>query len=549
VGNWSVAPGVGLFAQRTAAVTDEAMMAARLARDLPPWLHRTVTLGEARDRVRRRLAERPARLLRLARRAVYGNPGSPYLRLLRHAGCELGDFEQLVASHGVEGTLATLAASGVYVTFDELKGRSLAVRGSARFAFSPAAFDNPSISPHFVEYTGGTGGTPAVVMRTLGLVEEIGDEIGVMLRAHGLERARHLFWLSNPVFQYLYYLKLGQRDVRWYHPLPWFPFKARLGARYLAVLGCLAGRPLPIPRYLDAGQPERLLAMLHRRPRDGRPLVLTTLVSMGVRVAMGARAAGVDLNGVTFRLQSEPLTEARHRHLTSVGAGVIHNYALTELPALGISCARARSADDLHFFSDRHAVIERTRPVAAGGATVDALLFTTLSEHAPKIFLNAEPGDVAQIDRRECGCALGTVGLTTHLSQIRSFEKLSAEGVSFARSNLLEVLEQVLPSRFGGTSLDYQLAEEEGADGAARLILRVDPVVGRIDADALRATFLAELGRGGMMDRHHAELLRRAGSVTVRREPPLATAAGKVLPFQPLRRASSTTPDGSAPGP
>ena len=38
----------------------------------------------------------------------------------------------------------------------------------------------------------------------------------------------------------------------------------------------------------------------------------------------------------------------------------------------------------------------------------------------------------AQIEQRPCGCLLGALGLTTHLSEIRSFEKLTGAGMTFA---------------------------------------------------------------------------------------------------------------------
>jgi hypothetical protein len=132
------------------------------------------------------------------------------------------------------------------------------------------------------------------------------------------------------------------------------------------------------------------------------------------------------------------------------------------------------------------------------------------------------------------------VGLTTHLSEIRSFEKLTAEGVTFMRTSLLHVLEETLPAHFGGSSLDYQLIEEESPDSATSLVLRVSPSVGELDEPALRAAFLAALGAGGVVDQHHAELLRRAGSVVIRRQAPLATAAGKVLPLHLVRPTTPT---------
>jgi hypothetical protein len=107
--------------------------------------------------------------------------------------------------------------------------------------------------------------------------------------------------------------------------------------------------------------------------------------------------------------------------------------------------------------------------------------------------------------------------------------------VSFARSILLQVLEETLPAMFGGSAVDYQIVEEEGSDSATRVVLRVSPSVGAVDAQALRSALLGELGRGGVVDRSHASLLRLAGSVVISRQPPLATAAGKVLPFYLLR--------------
>lgn len=216
-------------------------------------------------------------------------------------------------------------------------------------------------------------------------------------------------------------------------------------------------------------------------------------------------------------------------------------YTSIEMSNVAASCALGSAADDLHLFADRYALVERERPLVEGGPGVRAMLLTTLTDGIATVAFNTELGDYATVERRDCRCLLGDLGLTTHLSQIRSFEKLSGEGVTFARSNLLQILEEVLPRRFGGTALDYQLLEEEAADSSTRLVLRVNPSVGALDEAALRATLLEELGRGGLVDRHHAELLRRARSVTVSREPPLATMAGKVLPFQLQRRVPDTS--------
>jgi hypothetical protein len=157
------------------------------------------------------------------------------------------------------------------------------------------------------------------------------------------------------------------------------------------------------------------------------------------------------------------------------------------------------------------------------------------------IGFNTEMGDVAIVEERgsDC-CSLGALGLLTHISQIRSVDKLTGEGVTVARSEMLHVLEVELPRRFGGTSIDYQLAEEVGPDGLTRLVLRVAPRLGVVDDGALRAALLAGLDRGGVVDRHMAALWRQAGTVVIRREEPVATAAGKVLPFHRATRARSS---------
>lgn len=105
-------------------------MLARLARDLPGWLRRPVTLDAARGRIRQGLAMREARVLALADKAIYRHRRSPYRALLANAGCEPGDLRRLVADEGLEGALTILSEQGVYATVDEMKGRRPIVRGS-----------------------------------------------------------------------------------------------------------------------------------------------------------------------------------------------------------------------------------------------------------------------------------------------------------------------------------------------------------------------------------------------------------------------------------
>ncbi len=87
----------------------------RVTRDLPRFLRAPVGVEEARGIVKGRLATREARFLAMARRAIYGWPACPYLKLLRGAGCEFDDLKSMLESDGLEGALARLAEAGVYL--------------------------------------------------------------------------------------------------------------------------------------------------------------------------------------------------------------------------------------------------------------------------------------------------------------------------------------------------------------------------------------------------------------------------------------------------
>lgn len=71
------------------------------------------------------------------------------------------------------------------------------------------------------------------------------------------------------------------------------------------------------------------------------------------------------------------------------------------------------------------------------------------------------------------GCPLEDLGLTDHLRQVRSFSKLTGEGVTLIGSDVVHILEEVLPARYGGSPLDYQMMEVEDEDGFTRLWLLV----------------------------------------------------------------------------
>src|SRR5947207_15038426 len=107
----------------------ELARAALLTLQLPYHTRHPLTLNEAHRRQQHLLAHREDNFLAQARSMIYAQPGMPYERLLRSAGCEYGDLASMVQRNGLEATLSQLFQRGVYLTVDEFKGRTAIIRG------------------------------------------------------------------------------------------------------------------------------------------------------------------------------------------------------------------------------------------------------------------------------------------------------------------------------------------------------------------------------------------------------------------------------------
>ena len=127
---------------------------------------------------------------------------------------------------------------------------------------------------------------------------------------------------------------------------------------------------------------------------------------------------------------------------------------------------------------------------------------------------------------------VGTLGFTTHIHHVRSYEKLTSEGVMFMGSMLYELLEQTLPARFGGNATDYQLAEEE-ENGMTRVNLIISPRVGQVDEEAVLEAFFDGVSFADW-SRRMADMWRSNGTLKVQRREPYATRVGKILPLYVL---------------
>jgi hypothetical protein len=514
---------------------EEVVIGARLLSGLPGHLRHRLTAEEAGRIVRDRLTRRSEDFLELVRDAVYANASSPYRALLRHAGCEYGDLERLVRERGLEDALRSLQRHGVYLTVDEAKGRRPAVRGTTVVPVDPRRLSNPCVHPQLFTQSGGTGGTAAPLPVGLDSIRDRAVDNLLALDARGGAMWQKAIWgvpgrsvsslirfsSFGPVVQRCFLLV--DPAARGLHP------RYRWSLRAVRVGGMLAGIRFPRPEYIPATAPLPVAAWMSSVLRSGDTPHLFTFVSAAVQVCQAAAQAGLSLAGAEFTVTGEPVTAARLRAIRATGARVAPDYGSAECGGtIAYGCGDPRAPDEVHLCEDLHALVQPGAPAGEGPLPAGALLVTTLRRTAPLVLLNVSMGDQARVYRRACCCPLERLGWTTLLDTIRSFEKLTAGGMTFVESDLIRVLEEVLPGRFGGGPTDYQLTEEETEDGSTRLALIAPPGVAADDARLIDA-FLEAIGTGSGAARVMALRLREGAFLHVERRAPHPTAAGKLL--------------------
>ena len=268
--------------------------------------------------------------------------------------------------------------------------------------------------------------------------------------------------------------------------------------------------------------------MAHELSGGERP-PLHTYTSLAVRICRTAAAAGVDLHGAQFTVYGEPFTRARLAEIRRAGAFAQPRYVSIDAFRIGDGCLAPDAPDDFHFLEDLHALVQPGPGDRTPEWGPNTLFLSSLRPSVSLILLNVSLGDQAVVVDRRCGCSLERFGWKTHLHTVRSFEKLTAGGMTFLDTDVIRVLDEVLPARFGGGPTDYQLVEEETADGLPRLRLLMRPEVGPADPAAVAEAFLAAIGPGAGAERIMAQVWRDGQVLRVERRAPLAAASGKIL--------------------
>jgi hypothetical protein len=465
---------------------------------------------------------------------------------MRLAGCEMGDVRAMVETRGIEATLHALRDGGVYVSFEELKGRQPIVRGSHTIPADAHNLDNPFLSRAYQAETGGTTGGGTRVETDLDHLANQAPSMMLARMAHGVLDVPAVIWRGvlpdgSGINNLLRAGRFGRYFDRWFsHVAPGdssVSLKYRLATQATVAIGRLSGAPLPWPEHVRLDEAIVVARAVAEAIRAHGGCLVSAAVSRALRVCVAATDAGLDLTGATFMIAGEPPTPAKVKGIERTGARYFPTYGLAESGRMGMGCSHPADCNDLHLLRDAFAIIQKPRQVPGSEIMVDAFNVTSLLPSAPKIMLNVEIDDYGIIERRSCGCPLEAVGYLDHIRDVRSFRKLTGEGVTLVGSEMVHVLEDVLPTRFGGSALDYQLLEEEDDHGFTRVNLLVHPRIEITDDAAVIQVVLESLSRSSVGSEVASSIWSQAGTLRVRRAPPLWTARGKLMPLHLDSRA------------
>jgi len=535
------------------SVLNSTKMYWRFIWGLRRFLKETVTLEQSQKIIKQRLADREKNLLAIVKKAIYENTRSPYLKLLGLAGCEYGDFEKMVLTEGVEPALRILSEKGVYISIEEFKGKKELSREGKVFKFEEGDFDNPLLSRDFEVRSGASRSAGTRTMYDFDyMTTNWSLYLALMFDAYDTSDIPIAIWLPimpgyGPV-ALLTYTKAGKPPIKWFSPVESRDFKPslknRMGTNYIVNVGRLLGAKWPSPEYICFEDAWIIAEWLASTIKERGGCWMGTYPSAALRICQAAKEKDLDITGTKFLIGGEPITSAKRKEMESAGAILCPTYGFTEAGLVGYGCVNPKVSDEVQLVKDSLALIQHTREIPHAEVSIDTFLFTTLLPSAPKILLNVESGDYGIIETRDCGCKFEQIGFTDHIYNIRSYDKLASEGMTFFGSDFIRIIEEVLPAKFGGTSTDYQMVEEEDMEGKTHMYIIVNPNIGDVDEKKIIDTILSELSKGKDTQRMMTELWSQAKTLKVKRIQPITTSRGKLLPLhiQKIEKHKDTTP-------
>jgi len=524
---------------------DEAIYYARTALGIYQFL-RTKPLPDPEAVIRHQLENREAIFLNIVQRVIFSNPRHPYHEMFRLAGCAFEDLAQAVAKDGLEPTLAALHRQGVHLTHDEFKGKTPIVRSGRHIPARTSDFRNPLVAGLMESRSSGSrsNGTRTPMSTEEQLYREARQrlwdrELGLAGGAH--IEVKPILPSTTGLGPCLRAHRRGHRVERWFAVGGALRHSGhyRWLTQSLVAFGNLLGARAPYPTYLLPNDFAPVGEWIARRRREGAACVVESYTSTAVRVAAAALARGLDIRETMFLVAGEALTEAKRAVIERADAEVYVCYPITEVGTVGYACRQMKTGNRVHLHHDGVAVISDRRRAPLSEVEVNALLFTNLLPFAGNILINAEMGDSGVIEPARCDCLFSRLGFTQQVRDISSFGKLTGHGMTLVGTDVVRILEEVLPEHFGGAPGDYQLVEHEGAS-QTQLTLRVSPRLGIASPQGVKECFLKAVRQfyGGTLA---ARTWRHAEGVDVAIAEPFTTITGKVLPLHLLGSAVEST--------
>jgi hypothetical protein len=495
--------------------------------------------------IQKRVAERGENFLNFMEKGVFRYSPSPYLKLLEPKKIAFSDLKEWVANVGIEGSLRKLESEGVYFSVDEFKGKVPVVRDGVEFWCQEGMFDNPFLSYVYEVRSGATRSAGTRVRVDFDYLYQRSLYDAVLLNVHGCLQAPIANWF--PIFpgapginSSLRFAEIGNPARKWFSQVPEdrlnVNWEKKWGTKLIFTLGKMHGCPLAEPEFVPLDDALKVAQWAAEAVQQHGRCVVYTFASSAVRVCIAAADNNLNIKGTKFFVTGEPLTPQKRKEIENMGASPVCVYGISEAGVIAAGCDQIHSeSDHCHLYKDTTAIISHRQSVPHSDLFVDSYLFTTLLYESPKLLLNVGMGDYGNLREGSCNCMFGQVGFTTHLSGIRSYEKLTGEGVTFVDTDFVRIIERELPERFGGRSTDYQLVEKEDARGLTHLQMMVSPRIGAIDNAKVLECFLNLLKRAEdspeSWSQSGIEMWKQSNMVQIVRELPIATASGKILPF------------------
>jgi len=488
-----------------------------------------ITSQDAVRSITARLGARAEYFLKLCRDHVFSSANHPYRPLFRQAGMTYEELESLVAKKGLEPALREMAARGIFLESAEFKGRKTVSRGGRILPFDSSGLNSAGRRAVALQSSGSTGAKTKAWMGIEGIRLQASLLPLVLDFLDAWEKPIVLYYPmpSTPgIIRLITFPLAGKDPDAWFSqtPIPpWTKNEAWIKMQALLLAARISGHALPRPRYSDIYHPAPLLRWLMTHARRGA--LIPTFPGSALHLVHAAQAAGLALPPLTFLLGGEPLTPRKRSFLENAGHRVVPWYGSVETARIAVGCLRPEASDDMHFLSDRLAVI--LDPRTPRGAGRGGVLLTTLVPGSGTLLINVSLGDSAVLRIGRCGCPWESLGLTTHLHSLGSFDRLNTEGMTFDADVLISLIEERLPRAFGGTPADFQFSEEEDELGRTRLVLTAGPSVEADETEIVRVV-LAALSESRPTPTPMTDLLSRTGAVKVRRAFPRLTDSGKI---------------------